>query len=368
METDRPRSQLPASNAAAFKSRRLNSRARIEAWLHRQWAKRGLFSWILSPLSLVYLCVSQNKARETKPKALPVPVVVVGNIYVGGTGKTPVTVALVKKLAQRGWRPGVISRGYGRKEDPVKLVNPDTDADASGDEPLLIARKTRVPVAVGRDRHEAGLTLLRHHPEVNLIISDDGLQHYALARDVELCVVGARGLGNEWVLPAGPLREPPSRLDKVDAIILNATDETLATRTPRFAATAMFGACRSLKTGEQSDIDTLADKFKDKKIAAAAGIAVPGRFFSMLRAHGIICSQTLELGDHFGYDSNPFQTLDADCIFITEKDAVKCRQVPEIKDDPRVWIVGYDIELEDYLIELIDKKIRARAETINAKG
>ena len=247
-------------------------------------------------------------------------------------------------------------------------MNPDTDAESSGDEPLLIARKTRVPVAVGRNRCEAALTLLREHPEVNLIISDDGLQHYGLARDVELCVVGARGLGNEWVLPAGPLREPPSRLDKVDAIILNATEETLSTRTPRFAATAMFGACRSLKTGETSDIDSLARRFKGQRIAAAAGIAVPGRFFSMLRAHDILCSQTLELGDHFGYDSNPFKLLEADCIFITEKDAVKCRQIPAIRSDPRVWVVGYDIELEDYLIDLVDKKIRARAAALKAKG
>lgn len=362
METDRPRSQLPDSKSSVFQNRRLNGRARIEAWLHKQWAKCGLFAWLLSPLSLIYLCVSQTKARDAVPEKLPVPVVVVGNIYVGGTGKTPVTIALVRKLAKLGWKPGVISRGYGRKEDPIRLVNPDTDADASGDEPLLIARKTRVPVAVGRNRYEAGLTLLREHPEVNLIISDDGLQHYGLARDVELCVVGARGIGNEWVLPAGPLREPPSRLDKVDAIILNATEEVLATRTPRFAATAMFGVCRSLKTGEQSDIDSLAEKFADKGFAAAAGIAVPGRFFSMLRAHGIICSQTLELGDHFSYDSNPFGEIDAGCIFITEKDAVKCRQVPEIKNDPRIWIVGYDIELEDYLIDLIDRKIRASAE------
>ena len=184
--------------------------AQIEAWLHRTWSHRGLVPILLSPLSLVFRAVSEWKRRKSVAKSVPVPVVVVGNIYVGGTGKTPVTIALVRALREKGWTPGVISRGYGRSEDDVRLVTPNADALLTGDEPLLIAQETKAPVAVSRYRYRAAQKLLELHPEVDLIISDDGLQHHALARDFEIAVVGARGLGNGWVLPAGPLRESPA--------------------------------------------------------------------------------------------------------------------------------------------------------------
>ena len=178
--------------------------AQIEAWLHRTWSHRGLVPILLSPLSLVFRAVSEWKRRKSVAKSVPVPVVVVGNIYVGGTGKTPVTIALVRALREKGWTPGVISRGYGRSEDDVRLVTPNADALLTGDEPLLIAQETKAPVAVSRYRYRAAQKLLELHPEVDLIISDDGLQHHALARDFEIAVVGARGLGNGWVLPARP--------------------------------------------------------------------------------------------------------------------------------------------------------------------
>ena len=180
--------------------------AQIEAWLHRTWSHRGLVPILLSPLSLVFRAVSEWKRRKSVAKSVPVPVVVVGNIYVGGTGKTPVTIALVRALREKGWTPGVISRGYGRSEDDVRLVTPNADALLTGDEPLLIAQETKAPVAVSRYRYRAAQKLLELHPEVDLIISDDGLQHHALARDFEIAVVGARGLGNGWVLPARPPR------------------------------------------------------------------------------------------------------------------------------------------------------------------
>ena len=135
-------------------------RATFESWLHRQWTKRGLLAWALSPLSVVFLCIARNRRMKTKPHRLPVPVVVVGNIYVGGTGKTPVTIALVKELVKRGYHPGVVSRGFGRKEDAPQMVLPDSPAVNVGDEPLLIARQTQVPVAVARDRVAAALLLL----------------------------------------------------------------------------------------------------------------------------------------------------------------------------------------------------------------
>ena len=307
-------------------------RATFESWLHRQWTKRGLLAWALSPLSVVFLCIARNRRMKTKPHRLPVPVVVVGNIYVGGTGKTPVTIALVKELVKRGYHPGVVSRGFGRKEDAPQMVLPDSPAVKVGDEPLLIARQTQVPVAVARDRVAAALLRLDKHPECDLIISDDGLQHYALARDVELAVVGARGLGNGWVLPAGPLREPPSRLDEVDAIVLNATEDSFDSRTPRFAATATLGRAKSLDGSRSLSLDDIAQ---------------------------------MELGDHYAFDDNPFKDCKEEFILITGKDAVKCRQHPDIAQDPRIYTVEYLVDIDPYLVDLIEHKLKEKAQKEN---
>lgn len=332
-------------------------RASIESWLHRQWTKRGLLACALSPLSLVFLSAARKRRKNLVPKAIPVPVVVVGNIYVGGTGKTPVTIALVKELIRRGWRPAVISRGFGRKDELPKLVTPTSPAAEVGDEPLLIAQQAGVPVAVARDRVAAAHLILDKFPECNLMISDDGLQHYGLARDVEIAVVGARGLGNGWVLPAGPLREPPSRLDEVDAIVLNATEDTFDSRTPRFAATAVLGKARSLDGQKSLDLDELAAS--GKTVRAAAGIAAPGRFFAMLRAHDIE-GEMVELGDHFAFDSNPFKNAKEDIILITGKDAVKCRQHPELAKDERIYWVEYLVDIDPYLVDFIENKLKEK--------
>lgn len=332
-------------------------RASIESWLHRQWTKRGLLACALSPLSLVFLSAARKRRKNLVPKALPVPVIVVGNIYVGGTGKTPVTIALVKELIRRGWRPAVISRGFGRKDELPKLVIPTSPAAEVGDEPLLIAQQAGVPVAVARDRVAAAHLILDKFPDCNLMISDDGLQHYGLARDVEIAVVGARGLGNGWVLPAGPLREPPSRLDEVDAIVLNATEDTFDSRTPRFAATAVLGQARSLDGAKSLDLDELAAS--GKTVRAAAGIAAPGRFFAMLRAHDI-AGEMVELGDHFAFDSNPFKNAKEDVILITGKDAVKCRQHPELAKDERIYWVEYLVDIDPYLVDFIENKLKEK--------
>ncbi len=336
-------------------------RAELESWLHGQWSKKGLLALALSPLSLIYLAVVKNRARRFHPEKLPVPVIVVGNIYVGGTGKTPVTIELVKALAALGYHPGVISRGYGRKDSAPVMVVPESPAAVVGDEPLLIVQATGVPAAVARNRTAAGRMLLSAHPEIDVLISDDGLQHLQLARDIELAVVGARGIGNGWVLPAGPLREPPSRLDTVDAIILNATNDTIASRTPRFAATSQLGKARRLADGKEVDIDDLARDIAETKakVVAAAGIASPERFFAMLHAHDIECTAEMKLGDHFSFETNPFATLDADYIFVTGKDAVKCQQKSAIAKDPRLWTVDLEMHLDPYLVELVVQKLKA---------
>lgn len=333
-------------------------RAQLESYIHRQWDRKGLISWLLLPASGLYLLGSKLRRAKTIPRKVSVPVIVVGNIYIGGTGKTPVTIALVKALEEKGWHPGVISRGYqGKAEKPVEVF-PDSNPDIVGDEPLLIKKSTNVPTVVCPVRYEAAQTLLKTHPEVDLIISDDGLQHYDLARDVELAVVGARGLGNGWVLPAGPLREPPSRLTEVDAIVLNATDDIITSPKPRYAATSGLRIAVNYSNGEVVNLDTLARmQFKKElKATAVAGIAVPGRFFSMLRAHDLDI-QELALPDHYDYNKNPFKDLDADLIFITEKDAVKCRKHPEIHSDPRIWVVPLEMVLDKHLIDFIDQKI-----------
>jgi len=335
-------------------------RAAIEAWIHRQWAKRGLLALLLSPFSLIFLIAVRWHFQRIRPVRVAVPVVVVGNIYVGGTGKTPITINLVQQLVKAGLHPGVISRGYKSEGAGTRLVTDTSRADEVGDEPLLIEQATHVPVAVNRDRVAAAQLLLQEHPEVDVIVSDDGLQHRRLARDVELAVVGARGLGNGWVLPAGPLREPPSRLDTVDAIILNATSDTISSRTPRFAATSQLGRARHLASGRTQSLNSLSRAIrKNKQTAqAAAGIALPDRFFSMLRAHDIEC-EGVRLADHCDFAVNPFKSMQADVILITGKDAVKCKQIPEIANDERIWVAELEVSLDEFLIKQVLERITA---------
>ena len=252
-------------------------RAAVERVLHDVWSHRGIAASLLYPFSLVYLAIARRRAARTTPVELPVPVVVVGNIYVGGTGKTPITIELVRELKAAGFTPGVISRGYGRASKEQHLVEDDSPASTVGDEPLLIRRATGVPVAVGRDRVAAGRLLIRSNPSVNVIVSDDGLQHRRLARDVELAVVGARGLGNSWALPAGPLRELPSRLDSVDAIVLSATEDTIESRTPRFAATSQLGDVVRLCDGNPSvNVIVSDDGLQHRRLARDVELAVVG--------------------------------------------------------------------------------------------
>jgi tetraacyldisaccharide 4'-kinase len=190
--------------------------AGVEGILTRAWLRRGLPAAALWPLSLLFrLLAALRRAlyrhRILRATRLPVPVLVVGNIFIGGTGKTPLTIWLVEQLRCAGFTPGVISRGYGASHDRPLAVEPGTSVRQAGDEPALIAARARCPLVVGRDRVAAGRALLDAYPAVDLIVSDDGLQHYALARNIEIVLCDERGNGNGWLLPAGPLREPASR-------------------------------------------------------------------------------------------------------------------------------------------------------------
>ncbi|MES3026192.1 MAG: tetraacyldisaccharide 4'-kinase [Pseudomonadota bacterium] len=327
----------------------------------RAWQRRGALACALWPVSLLFRAIASTRAALyrhglLKSERLPVPVVVVGNIFIGGTGKTPLTIWLAETLRAAGFTPGVISRGHGGEGTSPIALDADSTAQQVGDEPLLIARRTNCPVVVGRARAAAGRALLALHPEVDIIISDDGLQHYALQRDIEIILFDARGTGNGWLLPAGPLREPPSR--RRDFTIFNAPALTPALVEQAGAAPFRMqlagGFAEPLAhPGARVPLLDLAGK----RLLAAAGIGNPSRFFGMLRASGLTVAE-LALPDHHDFLDDPFAHVDADVILITEKDAVKCGQIENLKHDPRLWVVPVTAQLDAALAEQIVEKCR----------
>lgn len=346
-------------------------RAAIERRLLSIWQRRGPLAWLLAPLSALYAALlllrraaySSGLARAAR---LPVPVIVVGNLYLGGTGKTPLTIELVRALVARGRRPGVVSRGHGRRGDEVRIVRATDDPQTSGDEPVLIAQATGVPLAIGRRRVAAARALLSAHPQLDCIVSDDGLQHLALARALELVVVDARGLGNGWVLPAGPLREPARRLATVDAIVAHDADAVTLPQTQarRFTMRSRLGATWQISDpARRRTLSEFARAQQDSatRIAAAAGIGVPARFFAMLRGAGLAIDE-LPLPDHYDFRVDPFGQLAADCILITEKDAVKCAAVTNLRRDARIWVVPLIADIGPELVEFVLARLRPNNE------
>jgi len=329
----------------------------IETTLTRAWLGRGVLACALWPVSLLFGALSGARAllyrKGIKQSArLPVPVIVVGNIFIGGTGKTPLTIWLAGVLRAAGYTPGVISRGFGSSDAAPRAVTAESTAQQVGDEPLLIARRSGCPVVVGRDRAAAGRALLAAHPQVDIIISDDGLQHYALERDLEIVLFDGRGVGNGWLLPAGPLREPASR--RRDFTIVNAPDATPDVGGTPFRMQLRGNVAEPLaRPGQGVSLAEL----KGRRIVAAAGIGNPGRFFAMLRAAGLEISE-LALPDHHDFLDRPFDGIDADIILITEKDAVKCGQIEHLKHDPRLWVVPVTAQLDGALAEQIVEKCR----------
>jgi len=263
-----------------------------------------------------------------RAQRLPVPVVVVGNIIVGGAGKTPLTIHLVQALRAAGRRPGIISRGYGGTAGHrgVQAVQPDDTPAVVGDEPLLLARRTGVPVVVGADRVAAGRALLAAHPGVDLLVCDDGLQHYRLARDVEIAVMDGRGIGNGRLLPAGPLREPAGRLASVTAVVGHAGAEALwqplAARTASFTLRLQPGPFASLADPLRQ---CAADALRGRKLYAIAGIGAPERFFATLESLGLTGCTARAFPDHHAYTAADLAFARDGVLLMTEKDAVKCR-------------------------------------------
>ncbi|MCK7592962.1 tetraacyldisaccharide 4'-kinase [Pseudomarimonas salicorniae] len=295
--------------------------ARLPPWLEARWyggRRPGLGLGLLEVLYSTLTAARRGLYRLGwwRSARLPVPVLVVGNLTVGGSGKTPLVIALCAALQERGWRPGVVSRGYGRKQAGTLRVSVDSTAETVGDEPLLIAQRSGCPVAVSARRAEAGRLLLAGG-EVDLLIADDGLQHYALERDVEVLVIdGERRFGNGRLLPAGPLREPPWRAARCTARVVNgglAGDNEVPMRLE-------LGEARPLAGGELLPLDAL----RGRSVQAVAGIGHPPRFFRALREAGLEV-EAHAFDDHHAFSESDFAFDDGRPLLMTEKDAAKCR-------------------------------------------
>ena len=315
------------------------------------WYKKNILTYCLLPFAYLYqliigirrFCYQKNIFTVTQ---LPVPVIVIGNITVGGTGKTPLVIYLANWLKQQGYTPGIISRGYGGKAKHYPLkVTAQTDPAEAGDEPVMIARQTQCPVYVAPDRVAAAKQLLADNP-CNFILSDDGLQHYALGRDIEIVVIdGARRLGNHYCLPAGPLREPSGRLNTVDLIVCNGQAQA--------NEYAMQLIAQDFCRVDNTPIKQTTDYFKDKQIHAVAGIGNPTRFFDCLRQLGLqIIAHPFP--DHYSFQASDFAFADNKIIIMTEKDAVKCQAFA----NDNYWYLPVKAELAQDFTDACLQKLR----------
>ena len=318
------------------------------------------YRFLLVPLSLIFflLVACRRLAYRVglfKVRRLPVAVIVVGNLGVGGSGKTPLTLCIVQWLIELGYHPGIISRGYGGRARSPMPVRADSDPALIGDEPVLLAHRAACPVWIGRKRVEAGRQLLACHPEVDVLVADDGLQHYALHRDMEIVVVdGKRGFGNGRLLPAGPLREPLGRLATVDAAVINGGNpDDFILLPPSFAMRLRGATFHNLRDPARTSVAAeLIANSAGQQIHALAGIGNPQRFFDHLERLGLKVTPHA-FPDHHVYTAND---LPAGTLLMTEKDAVKCAAFAS----PDTWFLAVDAELEPGLKTLIDHTLKAR--------
>ncbi len=328
-------------------------------WLEQYWYCIAPLHLVLWPLSLAFAALAAlrrllYRAGVLAVTRLPVPVIVAGNISVGGTGKTPLVIWLVQLLRERGYHPGIVCRGYGGSAGTPQSTSADSDPSVVGDEAVLLARRCACPVWVGAKRAAAARALLAAHPECDAVISDDGLQHYALAHDVEIAVIdGERGFGNGMLLPAGPLREPLQRLDRVDALVVNGValfprailptsmrtfDMTLGGRT-------FYGLLNPARQAGP-------EHFAGQRVHAVAGIGNPRRFFDYLRELGISFTGR-PFPDHHAFEATDIDYADTDAVLMTEKDAVKCERFGSDK----FWALRIDAKVDLALGELILRKL-----------
>lgn len=332
--------------------------------LARLWYRPPRLAYALLPLAWLYrAAVAIRRALYRSgvlvPERLGVAVVVIGNVTAGGTGKTPLTQWLARRLQALGRRPGVVCRSYAARAAAPARVARDADPQLRGDEAVLLAASLACPVWSGPSRRETARALLAAHPEVDTIVCDDGLQHYALARDVEIAVVdAARGFGNRLPLPAGPLREPLARLAEVDAIVMNGTTPVagLPAGVPAFRMALEPQELRNLADpSRRAPLDSL----RGLRVAALAGIGNPGRFFDALRALGI-AFEAHPFPDHHRFSADDLRFPAAEAIVMTEKDAIKCAPFA----DARTWAVTASVTASEDLAQLVVERLRARSRNL----
>ena len=316
--------------------------------IETSWRVPNLLTVLLWPLSLLYrtLFLIKQSAYQLgllKIYRAPIPVLIVGNLTVGGTGKTPLVIYLVEELRRQGYKPGVISRGYGGKADSYPyIVKADSPVKQSGDEPALIVRRTGVPMVVGADR-QASIECLLKHSEIDIIISDDGLQHFALHRDIELCLLDATSPSqNKQLLPAGPYREPLSRLKSVDLIVEHGLTEDAAGGVGnRFAMNLSPSEPKPVNSSVASVANSVNSFDSNQAFHAVAGIGNPDRFFNTCRALGYKFTEHV-FDDHHDFTDQDISFTDGQTL-MTEKDAVKCQAFA----DQRHWYLPVDAKLSD---------------------
>lgn len=319
-------------------------RKTLQRWLEAFWYKDQVISSLLMPISMIFVDAARlrrflYRIGLLKSTRLPVPVIIVGNITVGGTGKTPLVIHLAKLLADAGYRPGIISRGYGGIASSYpQRVHRNSSAQEVGDEALVIAQNSACPIAIGPVRSESA-RLLVQQDDCNVILSDDGLQHYALQRDIEIAVIdGIRRFGNGYCLPVGPLREPISRIQEVDFVVVNGEPSN----PDEYAMRVQASDAINLQTNEVKPLSA----FKETSCHALAGIGNPDRFYQLLRNHGLNIS-TRSFPDHYVFSATDLNFKDTLPVLMTEKDAVKCRAFA----GQQHWYVPIHAELDAQFTE-----------------
>jgi tetraacyldisaccharide 4'-kinase len=321
---------------------------RLSEWVQSVWYEKRPIALLFLPLSAIFYAIVVvrrllYKIGFKKSTRLTAPVIIIGNITVGGTGKTPFTIWLAQELKKKGYRPGIISRGYGGQASSwPQQVRPDSDPRTVGDEALIISRATHCPMAVGPDRAAAAQALLEH-TECDIILSDDGLQHYALQRTIEIVVVdGVRRLGNGFCLPAGPLREPMRRLNSVDLIVVNGVASKGEVGMHLEGAVAVNLKDETITRPLQS--------FKKERVVAVAGIGNPARFFNFLKRAGLEIEEK-SFPDHHQFLQQDLDFSEQSTVLMTEKDAVKCKRFATGQE----WYVPVEAVLSSHASERISE-------------
>lgn len=341
----------------------------VETTLSAAWLRRGFLAWALRPVAvlhglLVRLRWLAYRQHWIKAERFTVPILVVGNVVAGGAGKTPLVIALVKHFQSCGLPVGVISRGYGRTSEDCREVHLTTPVSTSGDEPALIKHATHAPVFVAKKRADAVRNLLHTHPDTAMVICDDGLQHYALHRDIEIAVFDDRGLGNGWLLPAGLLREPwPARQHRGIDLVLHTGQ---APAFPGFISTRKLAPFAVAANGKRTPLTEL----RGQPLVALAGIATPSAFFSMLRSFGLELQKAIALPDHHGFQAWDQNFFAVDClnhtVLCTEKDAIKLFAL-EIPKTQKVLAVPLEFTPEPAFFLALDARVAALLPRANSQ-